>query len=140
VSAHEPSTSHEKIQPGSDRAFGLVVGSILIAIGAYMLAVGQGIVYWLWGTGSVLVAVGGLAPRWLHRANIAWTWLGLQLGRVVTPVVMGIVYLIAILPTGLLLRISGKELLSLKRDPGVSSYWLDRDPPGPAPESLKDQF
>jgi hypothetical protein len=39
-----------------------------------------------------------------------------------------------------LIRLSGKDLLSLKRDPSSRSYWIDRSAGGPAPESLKDQF
>ena len=81
----------------------------------------------------------GLAvPKLLHPLNMLWTKLGLLLGRIVTPVVMFLVYAISVVPIGLLLRLFGKDLLRLK--PADSSYWIDRSPPGPPPESLKDQF
>jgi len=45
-----------------------------------------------------------------------------------------------VLPTGLVMRAMGKDLLRLKREPDAASYWIVRAPPGPAPESMKDQF
>jgi hypothetical protein len=53
---------------------------------------------------------------------------------------LGFMYVVAMIPVGLLIRISGKDLLSLKRDSSASSYWIKRTAGGPAPESLKDQF
>lgn len=90
--------------------------------------------------GAALIALGALLPRTLHPLNVAWTKLGLLLGRVVTPVVMLFVYVLSVVPAGLLLRAFGKDLLRLEPDPGSPSYWIDRVPPGPPPDSLKDQF
>ena len=87
-----------------------------------------------------LVAFALVRPSMLHPLNVAWMKLGLLLGRVVTPIVMLLVFVVAVLPTGLVVRAMGKDLLLLKRAPTKSSYWIRRDPPGPPPESLKDQF
>jgi len=51
-----------------------------------------------------------------------------------------LVFFGTVLPTGLIMRLMGKDLLRLKREPEADSYWIRRRPPGPAPETMKDQF
>jgi hypothetical protein len=58
----------------------------------------------------------------------------------VSPVVLGIMFFLVVTPIGLLMRAFGKDPLRLRFDKSASSYWLDRTPPGPPPESLSDQF
>ena len=140
MTAHESTNHSEVIEPGSDRSFGLVVGGILSVIGIYQFFAGSGLSVWILGLGMTLVLVGVIAPRMLHPLNIAWTHLGILLGKVATPVVMFLVYVISVVPTGLILRLMRKDLLRLKPASGDASYWIVRTPPGPPPESLKDQF
>lgn len=140
MSTHETVIRDEAIEPGSDRSFGLIVGGVLSAIGIYQFAIGSQSYPWFVTPGILLAGLGMVYPRALHPLNIAWTKLGLLLGRIITPVVMFLVYVVSIVPIGILLRISGKDLLSLKPRDDKASYWIDRTPPGPSPESLKDQF
>ena len=65
---------------------------------------------------------------------------GELLHRIVSPIALGIVFYLAVLPTGLLLRLFGKDPLRLKIDRGAASYWIKREPPGPTAESLNNQF
>jgi len=53
---------------------------------------------------------------------------------------MALLYYVSVVPTGLIMRALGKDLLRLKLDRTAESYWIAREPPGPAPESMKDQF
>ena len=140
-------TTHESqdqaqhnIEPGSDRSFGLIVGGVLAAIAGYQFL--NSAQYYLWFAipGAVLILLGLIAPSTLHTLNILWMKLGLLLGRIVTPIVMFLVYVITIVPIGLMLRLSGKNLLQLKQNADTDSYWIARTPHGPAPDSLKDQF
>lgn len=140
MSTHESIVRDEDIQPGSDRSFGLIVGGVLSAIGAYQLLNDMSSFIWFLTPGVLLMALGLVAPKLLRPLNLLWTKLGLLLGRVVTPVVMFLVYAISVVPIGLILRATGKDLLSLKRRTGEGTYWVARTPPGPAPESLRDQF
>lgn len=140
MSTHETLFREEVIQPGSDRSFGMVVGGILSAIGAYQLIEASGTYLWFLVPGVLLIVLGLLAPRVLHPLNVGWTRLGLLLGRVVTPIVMFLIYAISVVPTAIVLRLAGKDLLQLKPRPDQSSYWQVREPPGPPPESLRDQF
>ena len=75
-----------------------------------------------------------------HGAEGITTGLGLLLHKVVNPIVMAFVFFGAVLPTGFIMRSLGKDPLRLKYQPDANSYWIERRPPGPAPESLKDQF
>jgi hypothetical protein len=81
-----------------------------------------------------------LRPSLLRPLNLAWLKFGLLLHRVVNPVVMALLFYGAVWPTGLCMRAFGKDLLRLNRQPDADSYWIVRQPPGPAPETMKDQF
>ena len=88
----------------------------------------------------VLIALGLVVPHSLSRANRAWVRLGLLLSAVVSPLVLGLIYALSLVPIGLLMRALGRDPLRRKPDPGASSYWIAREPPGPAPESMINQF
>ena len=81
-----------------------------------------------------------VVPKILAPLNDLWLQLGRLLHRIVNPVVMGILFFVVITPAALLLRLAGKDLLRLKRDPQATSYWVHRTPPGPEPQSLKNMF
>lgn len=58
----------------------------------------------------------------------------------VLSVLLAILFFLVIAPIGLLLRLFGRDVLRLRRDPAAASYWIPRRPPGPAPDSMKSQF
>lgn len=140
MTTHESNTRVHAVEPGSDRAFGVVVGGILLVVALYQWWSEISVYVWFGGVGGVLLVLGLMAPSTLRPLNLAWTKLGLLLGRIVTPVVMLLVYVVSIVPIGLGLRLFGKDVLGLKRGRAGESYWKLRAPPGPPPESLKDQF
>jgi hypothetical protein len=88
----------------------------------------------------VFLAVAFLWPAALKPLNRLWFKFGLLLHAVVSPLVMGLLFYVAVWPTGLVMRALGRDLLRLKREPDSDSYWIVRRPPGPAPETMKDQF
>jgi Saxitoxin biosynthesis operon protein SxtJ len=97
---------------------------------------------WRW-TGGIAVlffAAALLYPAALKPFNRVWLKFGLLLHKVVNPIVMALVFFGTVLPTGLIMRALGKDPLRLKWQPDANSYWIERRPPGPAPESMKDQF
>jgi hypothetical protein len=79
-------------------------------------------------------------PQSLAGLNRAWTKLGLLMFKVISPVVLALMYVTTFVPTGLLMRVCGRDPLRLKPDPEASTYWVERDPPGPKPESMIHQF
>jgi hypothetical protein len=88
----------------------------------------------------VFLVLGLAWPRILAPLNRIWTRLGLFLGMIVSPVVLGLMYFVVVTPIGVLMRCLGKDPLRLRRDPGTKSYWIMREPPGPPGETMRDQF
>lgn len=144
-SFHEDYARTHEIKSGTDRGFGLTVGGILVLIAAVRAALDWGEpLGWLTPllavVGVVLLGFAALAPSRLAPAHRAWIKLGLVLFKVVNPVVLGLVYVTTVVPTGLIMRVLGRDPLGRRFDPSAASYWIERDPPGPAPETMKNQF
>ena len=89
---------------------------------------------------AALFAVATIAaPSLLAPLNRLWFQLGLLLGKIVSPLVLGSIFFLLITPVSLISRLFGRDELSMKKRAG-SSYWVKREPPGPAPDSYKNQF
>jgi hypothetical protein len=138
MSTHEPVVSHRKIVTGSNRSFALVFAGFFAIVGLLPLVRGNPVRWWALGIAAVLLAVGFAAPQVLAPPNRLWSRLGLALSRFVSPVLMAIVYYVAVVPTGLIIRARRKDPLRLKREPGAPTYWIKRDPPGAG--SMSRQF
>ena len=137
---HESYERIEDIQGSSDRSFGLVFATVFALIGVVPFLFGKGLVVWALIVSAVFLALALLVPKVLAPLNRIWLRFGLLLHRIVSPIVLGFMFFVVITPIGLLMRALGKNPLRLSFDPEAESYWIKRSPPGPAPESLKDQF
>jgi hypothetical protein len=143
MSTHEDFRRSEEVKGSSDRGFGLTVGGILLLIAAVRVWLHEGygaIELALGAVGLCLVVLALVRAQSLAGLNRGWTKLGLLLFKVVNPVVLGLIYLTTIVPIGLIMRACGHDPLRLKRDPQASTYWVQREPPGPAPETMINQF
>ena len=124
----------------SERSFGLVFSVLFTAVGLLPLFNSQGVRWWALSVAAVFAGAGLAAPVLLIPLNRAWLAFGGLLHRIVSPVVLGLLFLVAVVPTGWYLRLTGADPLRLKLDRTATSYWLKRDPPGPTGASLKNQF
>ena len=88
---------------------------------------------------AALLLVTVFFQRALTPLNKAWFQLGILLGCVVSPLVLGVLFFVVITPVALFMRLIGRDALRIKKQ-HVNSYWIERDPPGPNSESFKDQF
>jgi hypothetical protein len=143
MSTHEDFRRSEEVKGSSDRGFGLTVGGILLLIAAVRVWLHEGygaIELALGAVGLCLVVLALVRAQSLAGLNRGWTKLGLLMFKVVNPVVLGLIYLTTIVPIGLIMRACGHDPLRLKRDPQASTYWVQREPPGPAPETMINQF
>lgn len=141
-STHESFERRQELNAGSDRSFGYVFAAVftIIAVAQYWdgrpLATAA---VWLAVAGAILL-VAFVAPALLRPFNRLWFRFGLLLHRIVTPVVMGLIFFVAVTPVGLAMRVFDRRALSLKFEPGTESYWIHRTPPGPPPGSFGNQF
>lgn len=124
----------------SDRSFGLVFAAFFLIVGLLPLLHGHALRIWalLMAAGFLVVAM--IIPGILSPLNRLWTSFGLLLHRIVSPIALSILFYGIVTPTGLLMRLFGKDPLRLRPDKNAASYWIVRTPPGPEPESLKNQF
>lgn len=125
----------------SERSFGLLFVVVFAAAGVY-----GSLEHWNWAlVGScfaasvLLVLITLFASAVLAPLNKAWFQLGQLLGKIVSPIVLGIIFYGLLTPVALVTRVFGRDELKLKRR-GLASYWVQRDPPGPASDSFKNQF
>ena len=72
--------------------------------------------------------------------NRLWLKFGLLLYKVMNPLILGLLFFVTIMPIGLVMRAFGKDFLRLRLDRNAKSYWIDRTPPGPPPQSMRNQF
>ena len=140
MSVNEPIVERRKTVVGSNRSFGVVFAVVFAMIGLWPVPFGGLPRWWAVIPALMFLALALIAPRLLSPLNRAWFYVGLALHRVVNPVVMAIIYYGTVVPMGLILKARGKDLLRLKRDPQAESYWIPRDPPGPARGSMTKQF
>jgi hypothetical protein len=143
MSTHEDFRRTEEVKGSSDRGFGLTVGGILLLIAAVRVWLHEGygtVELALGAVGLCLVVLALVWAQSLAALNRSWTKLGLLMFKVVNPVVLGLIYLTTIVPIGLIMRACGHDPLRLKRDPQASTYGVRREPPGPAPETMINQF
>lgn len=137
---HEDFTRREKLRAPSDRGFGAVFTVFFAAVAVWPLLSGQPARRWAIGVAALFLLAALLRPSVLHPLNRLWTVLGVTIGKVVEPVMTSLLYFVVFVPFGLLLRAMGKDLLQLDYDSGAPSYWIPRQPPGPPPESMSNQF
>jgi saxitoxin biosynthesis operon SxtJ-like protein len=137
---HENFTSQRETRRGSDRAFGLVFAVIFGLAAVAPLREGGAARLDLLGIGGLWLVLALLMPRALAPLNRLWFRFGLLLHKLVSPAVMGLLFFAVITPAALIIRWLGRDPLRLAFDPKTSSYWIERRPPGPAPDTMRNQF
>lgn len=136
---HE-SFNRQEVVAGSERSFGFVIAGALVVITFVPLIRGNDPRWYLLPIALVFAALAVIVPAWLRPLNQVWHGFGLLLQKVVNPVVMLAIFGLGVVPTGLILRSMGKDTMGRKFDAHAKSYWIVRDPPGPPPGTMKNQF
>jgi hypothetical protein len=137
---HENLVREDDVQSSSERAFGLVFGVVFTLVGLLPLWHAAMPRWWSLALGATFAALAMLWPRALAPLNYLWFKFGLLLHAVVNPVVMALLFFTTVTPIALIMRAAGKDPLRLKLDPDAPTYWISRDPPGPAPDTMPRQF
>jgi hypothetical protein len=137
---HEDFSREEHVKAGSDRGFGLVFAGFFALLAALSLWRGSHSWHWTLPVAAVFLAVALTVPRLLNPLNRLWLKFGLLIYKVMNPLILGLLFFVTITPIGLAMRVFGKDFLRLRLDRSAKSYWIERTPPGPAPQSMKNQF
>ena len=126
-----------KIKMGSNRSFGVVFFIVFIIISLWPLLNEGQIKIWFFLTALVFLVLGLINSKLLNPLNRLWFKFGMLLGAIIAPVVMGIVFFLVVTPTGLIMKILGKDLLGKKFKKNSKSYWIKRDK---SAGTMKQQF
>lgn len=140
AATHEDLRRQHEVKTSSNRSFGVVFAVVFLIVALLPLLSGGDVRLWSLAVAAAFLALALAAPRLLAPLNWAWTRVGLVLHHVVNPIVMGVLFFLVVTPVGLIMRLSGKDPLRLRLERGSGSYWIERRPPGPAPETMKNQF
>ncbi|MEX0752585.1 MAG: SxtJ family membrane protein [Xanthobacteraceae bacterium] len=138
--SHESFEGHVSVQVSSERSFGWVVGGVLLLIALWPLLHGNGPRLWALIPALLLIGSAILRPEILRPLNKLWFRLGLLLGRVISPIVLGIVYYFWITPFAVVMRLFNKRFLALKFEPDAKSYWIIREPADPDPARMRRPY
>lgn len=111
----------------SNRSFGLIFAAIFAVIGFLPYVFGSGFRLWALYIALGFAAMALLLPAALAPLNRAWARFGLFMHKIINPILMGLVFFLTILPTGLIMRLFGKDPMQRKLDPQADSYWINRN-------------
>ena len=130
-------SSNIAIEQGSEKSFGVIFSIVFLIVSLYPLINSEGLRIWALVVSTIFFLIAFVAPKVLVLPNKLWFKFGLLLGSIVAPIVMALVYFVTVVPTGLIMRLLGKDLLKQKLDKNAKSYWIERkEPMG----SMKNQF
>jgi|SRR5580698_9693772 hypothetical protein len=121
-------------------AFGLVIAVVCLILAFGPLRHGHAPRWWALAIAGGLALAALLKPQLLAIPNRLWTQLGVVLGKVVSPIALGVLFYGVLTPMALVLRLFGEDPLRLKLDRDAGSYWIERKPHGPPPDSMGNQF
>ncbi len=126
----------QKIKLPSNKNFGIVFFIVFLIISLWPLLSQNEIRIWSLIVSGIFLILGIFNSKLLLPLNKIWFKFGIFLGNFIAPIVMGIVYFMVVTPTGLIMKILGKDLLNLKKN-NKSSYWIEKDNSN---NNLKNQF
>ena len=129
--------SHVSTEQSSEKSFGVVFSIVFLIVSLYPLINSESLRIWALVVSIIFFLLAFLAPKILVLPNKLWFKFGLLVGSIVVPIVMTLIYFVTVLPTGLIMRLLGKDLLKQKLDKNAKSYWIERKQPM---GSMKNQF
>ena len=126
----------EDIKISSNRSFGIVFFCVFLIVAIYPLIKNGDLRLWPLIISIIFLILGLINSKLLTPLNKLWFKFGIFLGRLMSPIIMGIIFFFVVTPIGLILRIIGKDILNLKKN-NSKSYWIKKN--GPI-SKMKNQF
>ena len=125
-----------KIKIGTNRNFGIVFGIFFLILSIWPLKNGNELNLFLLLISGIFFLLGLINSKLLYPINKLWFKFGIFLGKIVSPIVMGIIFFFVVTPISLILKIFGKDVLKLKKN-NNKSYWIEKNEPK---SKMKNQF
>ena len=126
----------DDVKISSNRSFGIVFFVVFLIIALFPLINDGNIRLWSLIVSLAFLALGLLNSKFLSPLNKIWFKFGLFLGKIISPIVMGLIFFLVVTPIGILMRILKKDLLNLKMN-NNKSYWIEKSEPK---SKMKNQF
>ena len=126
----------DDVKISSNRSFGIVFFVVFSLIALYPLSYGGEIRIWSLIISLIFIILGLLNSKILAPLNKIWFKFGILLGKIVSPLIMGIIFFLVVTPIGLIMRLLGKDVLNLKYNKN-KSYWIEKNGPK---SKMKNQF
>jgi hypothetical protein len=140
MATHENLSRDDAVKTSGLRAFGAVFVVAFVLIGLWPLWKYGDVRPWALVVAALVLTVTLVAPALLALPNRLWMRLGALLHRIVSPVVLAVMFYGVVTPIGMLKRATSRGDFTWRRGGGADTYWKRRDPPGPKPDSLTHQF
>ena len=129
--------NNNNIKKSSNKSFGIVFFVVFLIISLWPMSHGESLRIWSLIISLIFLFLGILNSKILTPLNIIWLKFGELLGIVIAPIVMCILFFLVITPTGLIMKILGKDLLRNKFKKNDKSYWIKKEK---IKSSMKQQF
>ena len=124
------------VKIGSNRSFGIVFFIVFLLISIYPLINNENVRIWSLVASLIFLVLGILNSNILSPLNKLWFKFGIFLGKIISPIIMGIIFFLVVTPIGLIMRLIGKDVLNLKYSDN-KSYWIEKTEPK---SKMKNQF
>lgn len=124
------------VKIGSNKSFGIVFFIVFLIISIYPMLGGDSLRVWSLAISIIFLILGLLNSKILSPLNKFWFKFGIFLGKIISPIIMGIIFFFVVTPIGYLMRLFKKDVLSLKFN-GNKSYWIKKNGPN---SKMKNQF
>ena len=124
------------IKLGSNKSFGIVFFIVFLLLGFYPLLNDENVRVWSLVIALIFLTLGLLNSKLLLPLNKIWFKFGILLGKIVSPLIMAIIFFLVVTPIAFIMRIIGKDLLNLKFN-NKKSYWIEKTGPK---SKMKNQF
>lgn len=137
---HERLVVDEVVRGSSNRSFGFTFAIVFTIVALWPLVRGRSVRGWALIAAAAFLLAALALPRVLAPLSQLWLKFGLFLHACISPIIMGLVFYTTVTPIGLVRRLLGQDPLRLRFDSGAVTYWIERHPPGPAPDTMPRQF
>ena len=126
----------DDVKISSNRSFGIVFFVVFLIIAIYPLTYSGDVRLWSVIISIIFLVLALLNSKILTPLNKLWFKLGIFLGRIISPIIMGIIFFLVVTPIGLIMRLLRKDVLNLKYN-NNQSYWIEKKGPK---SKMKNQF